>query len=193
MGSIEPVERQLRSGERVLIRDARPADAHATRALILSVLREARYSITEPDEFTPTDEQEAGWIVRHLVTPNSLILVAEAEGQLAGMLDFETEPQRRRAHAGMFGISVAAPWRDRGLGSALVETLLAWARANPRVERVGLSVLGSNARAIHVYQRLGFVEEGRRPRTIKRGPDDYDDEVLMYQPVSQAAPEPRAR
>jgi RimJ/RimL family protein N-acetyltransferase len=186
MGSIEPMERQLRSGARVLIRDASQADAPATRAFILSMVSEERFSITTPDEFTLTDEQEAEWVARHLSDPACVLIAAEADGEIVGLLNFEAESLRRRAHGGTFGVSVAADWREGGLGSVLIETLLAWARANPLLERVGLVVLGSNARAIHVYQRLGFIEEGRRPRAIKRGPDDYDDEVLMYQPVPES-------
>ncbi len=38
---------------------------------------------------------------------------------------------------------------------------------------------GLLARAIDLYRRLGFVEEGRRAKGIKIEPEQYVDEVLM--------------
>jgi RimJ/RimL family protein N-acetyltransferase len=48
---------------------------------------------------------------------------------------------------------------------------------------VSLAVLATNERAIAVYKKLGFVEEGRRIKEIKIGPSQYIDDVLMYKMV----------
>ena len=48
----------------------------------------------------------------------------------------------------------------------------------------GLAVFSTNAKAIALYGRLGFVEEGRRAKEIKFGPGEYVDEVLMGRFVS---------
>ena len=61
----------------------------------------------------------------------------------------------------------------------MLETLLEWAEASPLIEKVGLSVFATNADAIRLYRWLGFVEEGRRAKEIKLGPNRYVDEVLM--------------
>ena len=105
----------------------------------------------------------------------------EAEGAVVGSLDFATPPLRRMRHAGRLGISVEVGWRERGIGRLLLETLLEWARAHPIIEKVTLGVLSTNARALHLYQSLGFVEEGRSPRAFRFGPGEYVDDVLMYQ------------
>jgi ribosomal-protein-alanine N-acetyltransferase len=71
-------------------------------------------------------------------------------------------------------VAVAAAARRRGAGSALVAAALADA------ERAGaisahLEVRASNAAAIALYERLGFVAVGRRPRYY----DATEDAVLM--------------
>ena len=71
-------------------------------------------------------------------------------------------------------------WRGRGVGAALLEALLEWAAASPIIERVCLEVFATNDRAIRLYEKLGFVEEGRRQRDIKLGPGRYVDTVAMY-------------
>ena len=146
---------------------------------IRSVAQETAFFIIQPDEFPSTEEQERHWIQEHLDDPGKLALVAEVAGEIIASLSFENSLFKRTSHTGTFGVSVHRDWRGKGIGTALLETLLEWAEANPLVKKVGLSVFSSNANAIRLYRRLGFVEEGRRAKAIKLGPERYVDEVLM--------------
>jgi RimJ/RimL family protein N-acetyltransferase len=56
---------------------------------------------------------------------------------------------------------------------------LEWAKGHPYIERVELHVHGDNDKAIKLYKVLGFVEEGRKKDAIRRGPQDYVDDILM--------------
>ena len=49
----------------------------------------------------------------------------------------------------------------RGVGGALLDALLAWARGNPAVTKVKLRVRADNAAAIALYEARGFEVEGR--------------------------------
>jgi len=95
-------------------------------------------------------------------------------------LSFENGPHRRIAHRGTCGFSVAKQWRGKGIGTTLLQTLIEWAGANPLIEKVGLAVFANNEQAIRLYRKLGFVEEGRRPREMKLGPGQYVDDIMMY-------------
>ena len=66
------------------------------------------------------------------------------------------------------------------MGTSLLQAALDWAESSPLVEKVCLEVFAINEPAIRLYKKLGFIEEGRRARDIKRGPDDYVDTVMMY-------------
>jgi RimJ/RimL family protein N-acetyltransferase len=57
--------------------------------------------------------------------------------------------------------------------------LLAWARREPRVEKIELRVRATNERAIHLYRTMGFVEEGRLARVLKIDADTYIDDLMM--------------
>lgn len=65
------------------------------------------------------------------------------------------------------------------MGRALLQALLDWAQGNPQVEKIWLEVFGTNGRGIHLYEKLGFVEEGRLSKEIKIAPEHYIDLVLM--------------
>lgn len=58
-------------------------------------------------------------------------------------------------------MGVRSDWRGRGLGRSLLEATLAEADARG-VLRVELSVHSDNPRAIALYIRNGFIEEGRK-------------------------------
>src|SRR6266436_8870933 len=64
------------------------------------------------------------------------------------------------SHVASLGMAVAPEWRGRGVGSALMAEAIAWARAHG-VEKLALSVYPDNQRALALYAKFGFVEEGR--------------------------------
>ena len=80
-------------------------------------------------------------------------------------------------HKGMLtGMYVRAAAEGKGLGSALVEALVEQARG--RVILIELSVVTTNRRARHLYERHGFEIYGVDPCALKHG-DRYFDEYRM--------------
>jgi RimJ/RimL family protein N-acetyltransferase len=179
MGSIESRTLTTAAGEPFVVRSARPDDAANLLTYIRSIAEEVGFFIIQPAEFPATEELERKWIEDHLDHPGKLALAAEAAGEIVGSLSFENGPFQRTAHSGTFGVSVRRDWRGKGIGTAMLETLLEWAEKNPLIEKVDLAVFSTNASAIELYRRLGFVEEGRRAKEIKLAPGEYVDEVLM--------------
>ncbi len=181
MSQITPQVVLLPSGASVTIRSANPSDAEPLCAYLTMLWRdEEAFNVTAPDEAVPTVEDETQWILTHRDAPDQLALVVEDAGRIVGLADMEAGPRRRIAHSARLGISLAAGWRNQGIGTTLMQTLLDWARSHPHIEKVTLAVLASNHRAMHVYQRLGFREEGRGYRAIKYGEGENVDDILLY-------------
>jgi len=79
------------------------------------------------------------------------------------------------------GIKICqADLRERGLGSQLLTMLLDYLFCQLGMDRVILDTDESNTRAQHVYEKLGFIQVGRRPGAFqdqdgnKRTPIDYE-------------------
>jgi len=106
-------------------------------------------------------------------------LVAEHAGTVVGHAFLESLSLAATSHVVRLTIAVHEGHQRRGAGTALMNELLRWARSNPRVEKVELQVRSSNDRAIALYRSLGFVEEGRKTRRLKIGPNEYLDDVYM--------------
>jgi len=171
------------AGQSFVIRQAAPADALQILAHTRAVLTEPEWNITELREFRHTVAEEEAWIHSFQDRPHSILLVADfgvAETPLiTGILAFNTQNRFRTRHRGRLGISVQAPYRRLGVGEALLETLLTWAKVEPELERVELSVFAHNGRAISLYRKPGFQEEARLSRAFKLANGAYYDDVMM--------------
>lgn len=179
MSTIEPRSQATTTGEHFVVRCAQPDDASHLLTYIRTVAEETGFFVIQSGEFPSNEEQERQWIQEHLDHQGKLAVLAEAVNEIIGSLSFENGPFQRTCHSGTFGVSVRQDWRGKGIGTAMLKTLLEWAEANPCIEKVSLAVFSTNTRAIELYRRLGFVEEGRRAKEIKIGPGRYVDEVLM--------------
>jgi ribosomal protein S18 acetylase RimI-like enzyme len=81
------------------------------------------------------------------------------------------------AHGGVLGVGVLQDYRGQGIGTALIRAAIDMARATG-LTRIELTVREQNARAIELYERLGFVREGVK-RNAVRVDGDYENLICM--------------
>lgn len=162
------------------IRRPRPSDAAAILRIRRAVLGERRFFITEPEEFRDTIDDQIREIRALERATNSLFLIARRDAELVGLLTVRGGALNRMRHTGKLEVMVLASARGHGVGHALLEAAIAWAQAHPEIEKLGLSVFVDNTRAVELYRRHGFREEGRRPREYRLEDGRYVDDLLMY-------------
>ncbi len=163
----------------VTVREARPEDAAAAIAHYRRVFSEPGINlITEIDEYSPTVERDSRFIREMGQADNCAILLAEVEGQLAGILTLEGAKRRNVRHTATLGITVAKEWRGQGVGRRLIEHAIDWARRSHVITRIELHVFARNTGAIHLYESCGFVLEGVRRQAIHRDGEYIDDLVM---------------
>jgi len=159
--------------EWLVVRPAVPADADALVALGRSVASE--------EELWLTYDRSRGEERRHVRgvrrDPNVAIFVAETPAGIVGRLTIGRDQRPYSHHVAEVGLMVAADQRRRGIGSALMEEALSWARASG-ITKVELEVFPHNEPAIALYRKLGFEEEGRRRKRYLIG-GHHVDAVLM--------------
>ncbi len=83
-----------------------------------------------------------------------------ARGERTGFLHLQVQRDfftaTRNCH--ISDLAVAPGHDGKGIGSALLDHALAWAKAN-RCKRLTLSVFPGNARARALYERAGFIQD----------------------------------
>ena len=179
MAKIEPIKFNLKNSKSVTIRT--PIEADAEQILIVSkaVIGEEIFQLTSSEEFNLTVADEVKWINSHIEKTNAIILVAEVDDQVIGLLDFSSGHRKRIAHTGEFGMSVLKEYRGLGVGTALLTSLIDWARKHDKIEKINLMVHSTNTAAIAAYKKMGFAVEGIRQRDLKYSASEYVDTVLM--------------
>ncbi|MEA3337256.1 MAG: GNAT family N-acetyltransferase [Chloroflexota bacterium] len=149
------------------IREAEPDDAEPLLAYMDQFLREPDgQNPLAADEFDLTVPQEREFLTGMAERENAIFLLALAEGVIVGEAGLTGGNRRSNRHCARLGISVRRDWRDRGVGTALLQEAIQRARQGGVVTRIELNVFTSNARAIHVYEKLGFRKEGVRRRAM---------------------------
>jgi RimJ/RimL family protein N-acetyltransferase len=158
------------------IREAAPADAPALVALARSVASEPEGWLLSSDEWRGA-AAERRYLRSVRRSRHAAVFVAEAPEGLVGRLSVARDPHPASSHVADLGLMVAATHRRRGIGWALLERTVEWARGNG-ILKLELHVFPHNEAAIALYDRFGFVREGYRSRHYRRG-GEYVDAVLM--------------
>jgi RimJ/RimL family protein N-acetyltransferase len=180
MAEIRPFRHISKSGKTFFIRAAQGKDAAKVLFCAQGIIGEKLYSVTAPEEFSVSLEQEIDFLEMFRKDPGRIFLVAETEDrEIVGTLDFAPGYFLRHQHWGEFGMGVMAHFRGEGVGSALLDALLTWVSSRKEIEKICLTVHANNERAISLYKKAGFEVEGVKRRETRIGPDEYLDAVLM--------------
>lgn len=163
----------------ITIREAQPEDAGQLIAYMQRLSEEPNAEITwSPGEFDYTIEQEQQILNQFHQRDNSIYLVAEADGQIVGIVTLEGGRRKSSRHTAVLGISVRDTWRGNGIGKQLMAQAIEWAKQSDMLRRIELLVNVRNARATHLYRSFGFEIEGRRRNPFYQN-GLYHDDYLM--------------
>ena len=160
----------------MIVRPARPSDAEGLAELGQAVGSEPQGWLVSTNGWRDaSDERRYLRAIRRY--PNAAVYVAEEGGHIVGRLSVARDQHPASRHVADLGLMVAAEHRRRGVGTALLEAAVEWAR-QAGVRKLELHVFPWNKGAIALYDRFGFVREGYRRGHYRRG-DEYVDAVLM--------------
>jgi aminoglycoside 6'-N-acetyltransferase len=153
-------------GERVTIVPAVPQNAER--------LRELR---TEPAVARWWDPPPDGWPLA--AEPGFQVFAILVDGEPAGAIQFweEPDPGSRFADVDIF---LGPDHQGRGLGTEAMRLIVRHLIDDRGHHRVTLSTAVDNARAIHVYEKVGFRTVGvTRKSSLDELSGEWRDELLM--------------
>jgi RimJ/RimL family protein N-acetyltransferase len=157
-----------RSSEGLIVRKAAPDDGPALLAYYAELAQETdTYLSLMPGEYDSLLVPGSGVFERYHSSENSLFLVAEMDAAIVGVLSLDGGQRPPTRHSATLGITVRRAQRGRGVGSALIDRALAWARESGALERIDLQVFTLNEGARRLYERFGFEMEGRLRRAVR--------------------------
>jgi RimJ/RimL family protein N-acetyltransferase len=163
------------------IRKADPSDAEQLTRLADAVSAEPEgWLISVAGEWRSTgDERRFLKALRRY--QHAAVFVAERDdGTIVGRLSVGRDPHPASTHVADVGLMVARDARRQGVGRALMQAAVDWARETG-IRKLELHVFPWNEAAIALYEAFGFEREGYRKRHYRRGNELVDAILMAYE------------
>jgi len=157
------------------IRTASELDVERLIAYV-SELRAERLPTIFRYDGIPTVEEETQFI-REFASDSKDFFVAETDDRIVGNLGISVFDRPQTCHRARLDMSVLRSFRGQGIGSRLLDTAIDWCKSRS-LRRLELEVLSNNPRAQRLYERKGFVIEGRNVGAVEVD-GEYVDFILM--------------
>ena len=127
------------------------------------IIREMQFddvaAIAQLEKVCFSDPWSENSIASELNNPLSYWLVAEVDGIVAGYVGSQSVLDA----ADIMNLAVAPDYRQQGIGQALIKSLVTHLQQK-NVIALLLEVRVSNTPAISFYEKMGFIQVGRRPK-----------------------------
>lgn len=153
-------------------------DAMELSKLRVTIDSETENLDREPGEGLLTPEDFEKLIYEDSIGPKNLFLVAEVDGNLVGFARCAGNQLSRFRHKAEFGICILQKYWGQGIGKVLLERILLWA-ATTEIEKISLTVVQTNTKAIQLYKRYGFIEEGLLIKDRLHKDGNYYNTIIM--------------
>ena len=164
-----------------IVRPAEPGDAESLTRLAEAVSAEPEgWLISARGEWRSVGE-ERRYLRAVRRYPHAAVIVAEriVDGAIVGRLSLARDPHPASTHVADLGLMVAIGARRQGVGRALLEAAVDWAR-HQGVRKLELHVFPWNEPAIALYERFGFQREGYRSAHYHRAGTDVDAILMAF-------------
>lgn len=114
---------------------------------------------------------------RRLIAENGPVFYATDDSKVVGWCDVFPQENPRQSHRGSLGMGILPDFRGQGIGTKLLEKVLAHAK-DFGLEKVELHVYTTNNSGIALYKKMGFEQEGliKKYRKIE---GQYFDSLAM--------------
>jgi diamine N-acetyltransferase len=115
--------------------------------------------------------QEERWFENRLQAQDEYMFAVETgiDGQWVHIGNTSLSHVNWKDRGAVFGIAIGEKsYWNKGYGTAATRVTVRFAFEELNLNRVELEVYAGNERAMHVYEKVGFVHEGTRRRAIFR-------------------------
>lgn len=155
----------LKNGQKCLLRSPKPEEAQEMLDFLKTCAFETKFLLRYPEEVTETFEQEALFLEAMNKSEYSLMIVAVIDGEIAGSSHLNIHRRLKVRHRGDIGIAIKKKYWHLGLGTALLQEIIAYARENGCLQ-LELEFIEGNERAKALYEKMGFTVFGERKHGV---------------------------
>lgn len=160
----------------IVIRKAKSQDAKSLAQAEQFYAKTPGHLVSNPHELR---EENFAKKIEALNSGEGLYVVAERDHQIVGHALLDQMGMENLSHIYRLTIVVHPNQTSQGVGKRLMQHLITWAKENPDAFKLELLVRSTNTKAIALYKKMGFTEEGRLKNRIRVSPTDFIDDIAM--------------
>lgn len=169
----------LKDGRTATLKSPCVEDAEKLLHYIKKACGETDFLVRYPEEYySTTIVQEEAWVDRLRSSPDTLGIACYIDGEVVGNSEISFRQNIKTAHRATIAIAVLKDYWNLGIGSAMLEELVAVAQHH-RTEIMELEYIKGNDRARYLYEKFGFRVVSEKPNAFKRKDGTYLSEVYM--------------
>lgn len=153
----------------MVIRPIKKEDAESFFHMMCLLDNETPFMMYEPDERQKrtTDISVLKSKIDDAVSGGDFLLIAEDDdGEIAGYIWAERGKLNRISHTAYIVVGIREAYRHQGIGTKFFQRMDEWAKENGIV-RLELTVECANTAARNLYEKNGFIIEGKRKKSMK--------------------------
>ena len=169
---------KLKDGREMTIRSAEKKDAQQLIDYLQTVRGESDNLLAGANDSLISIEQEEVFIENFIKAKTSVFLIGLVDDIIVCSGSLSGNTRERNSHHGTVAMSVLKEYWGVGVGTALMNALVDFAKNTGKLEILHLGVKADNERGINLYKKTGFEEIGRFPKYFKIS-GKYYDEILM--------------
>lgn len=161
----------------IQIRIGTPEDAGGILECLILTLAERTWFDRDENEAGINNSMVLKQKIKAFRPGERAYLVAVEDDRVVGFILLVRGVLKSVKHTADFGMSILPGYREKGIGSGLVQAAIDWAK-HYGVEKLYCCTFSTNPRAIALYQKFGFAEEGLRSKQYKIE-GEYVDQILF--------------
>lgn len=183
---IDEVRFKLRDGREALLRSPKDEDVESTLEYLVVSSGETDFILRYPEEcgkYTPEGEKKL--FEQKNESPNEAMIMCVVDGRVVGNCEISFFKGMKTKHRASIGIALISEFWNQGIGTKMFEEMIRIAENREGVIQIELEFVEGNARARHLYEKMGFQITGIRPNAIRLKDGTLLNEYMMIKEIKR--------
>jgi RimJ/RimL family protein N-acetyltransferase len=164
---------EAKNGETIILRPVEEKDAQDIIVHVENIVKAGRYLQKEE----PHSLEEEIQFIHEVKSKGNMYTAVERKGNVVGIARVLKGELEMKKHTGIFRTWIHPDSQGLGIGKQVMNYTLRWGKAN-NLHKLWLTVFSGNEKAVLVYEKVGFITEGRQKNQVVID-GQFEDEIFM--------------
>ena len=183
---IDEVRFQLKDGRDAVLRSPKEEDVESTLEYLVISAGETDFILRYPEECGKyTAEGEKALFEQKNASPDEAMIMCIVDGRVVGNCAIRFLSGIKTRHRASVAIALLSEYWNQGIGTHMFREMIRLAESREGILQMELKFVEGNARARHLYEKMGFRITGVRPNAIRLKDGTLLSEYMMVKELGQ--------